>query len=625
MTDVAMRGGSEWTALSRWRIRNFKSIGEADLQFGPLTLLVGPNSSGKSTVIQSILLLVQAAQGESEGSTFPLNGPLVALGGYDDVRFKLAKKASVSVGGTFRFDERRVPGLGGRSFEYWRPMRHFRRTAPVGIRGLVDLSLSFDRGSIDEPGSADISDIRLRVDIPDDAPTSVEVEAIRRGQGEIEEDLERIRVGKLAWPTREDFSLGFTGRVQAMAEELDLQGLALRAGIPHGIVTTWQLGALAALVWVESRTQRPVWRGDLGPGIRDASEGEEPTPEELVVLGEWAQKAAADIGAWDQLRVEDQTLGLPAFLSKERPVLPPNDRVLITSHAHTLIDDVVELLSLDEPVYAPPEALVGGSLVEPSSELHRFLSERVVYLGPLREDPQVTYRSTPAGATGYIGTKGEYMASVLHAGRSREVACPLEDGSLERMRLADALDYWVRRLDLADSVSTRDLGRLGLQLAVSRGGITDLDLTSVGVGVSQLLPVVVMCLLSPPGSLIILEQPELHLHPALQQRLGDFFIACSQTGRQLLVETHSEYLVSRLRRRVAEDERGGLLRQVAVIFAEQTDGESALRRVELNELGGIDHWPTGFFDQTAEESKAILQAGLGKKLRRVRTGDRTGE
>lgn len=143
-----------------------------------------------------------------------------------------------------------------------------------------------------------------------------------------------------------------------------------------------------------------------------------------------------------------------------------------------------------------------------------------------------------------------------------------------------------------------------------------LPLTAVGVGVSQMLPVLVLCLLAEQGSVVLLEQPELHLHPALQQRLADFLIAMVRSGRQLIVETHSEYMVSRLRRRIVEDPDDALLDLAKVVFAERDreTGLTSYRDVELSPYGAIEEWPAGFFDQAAEEERAIILGGV-KKLR----------
>src|SRR5260370_5350352 len=86
--------------IQRWRIRNFKSISKADVNLAPLTLVMGSNSSGKSSLIQSILLLVQAAQGRQLADSVPLNGPIVSLGRFDDVLSKWSSRRQIEIGAT---------------------------------------------------------------------------------------------------------------------------------------------------------------------------------------------------------------------------------------------------------------------------------------------------------------------------------------------------------------------------------------------------------------------------------------------------------------------------------------------------------------------------------------------
>ena len=114
---------------------------------------------------------------------------------------------------------------------------------------------------------------------------------------------------------------------------------------------------------------------------------------------------------------------------------------------------------------------------------------------------------------------------------------------------------------------------MGIGLSVTpRGTGRAVDLTSVGVGVSQVLPVLLLCLLAEPGTLVILEQPELHLHPRLETLLADFLLACARAGRQLLVETHSAHLVNRLRYHIAKDETDSTYELVGLVFAENHHG-----------------------------------------------------
>ena len=203
---------------------------------------------------------------------------------------------------------------------------------------------------------------------------------------------------------------------------------------------------------------------------------------------------------------------------------------------------------------------------------------------------------------------------------------PTKPRSLNKaMKKRDVLSSWVAHLELVEDVKVGQIDRIDDLWNVERHPVLEvrphgldhfLPLSSVGVGVSQVLPVLVECLMADPGSVILLEQPELHLHPALQQRLADFFIAMVRSGRQLIVETHSEYMVSRLRRRIVEDPDDELLGLSKVIFAERDreTGLSSYREVELSPFGAIEEWPAGFFDQAAEEERAIIMGGV-KKLR----------
>ena len=114
--------------------------------------------------------------------------------------------------------------------------------------------------------------------------------------------------------------------------------------------------------------------------------------------------------------------------------------------------------------------------------------------------------------------------------------------------------------------------------------------------------------------MILLEQPELHLHPKLQMDLADFLIACCKSGRQIIVETHSEHMVSRIRRRIAESTNPELEDLVGILFAEQKNGVTEYRSPSINKFGGLgSDWPDGFLDVGAGEMENLLVAGLAKR------------
>jgi hypothetical protein len=273
---------------------------------------------------------------------------------------------------------------------------------------------------------------------------------------------------------------------------------------------------------------------------------------------------------------------------------------------------------IDEKVLVEPSRSSSDLLYRAGVITRRFFGTSVRYLGPLREAPHVLYDPGPTRVD--LGVNGEYSAAVLHAQAQTRVRMPMLQGDGKWTDLASALDYWLQQFGMAKHAQAEDRGRIGIGLRVTPPHVDrSVDLTSVGVGVSQVLPVILLCLLSPPGTLVILEQPELHLHPALQQELGDFLLACVRSGRQLLVETHSEHLINRLRRRVAEDESEQTQRLVRLLFAEQHDGHTNYRVSEVNALGGLDEdWPEGFLDLGAREAQALVGSSLEKRRRRSR-------
>jgi hypothetical protein len=251
-----------------------------------------------------------------------------------------------------------------------------------------------------------------------------------------------------------------------------------------------------------------------------------------------------------------------------------------------------------------------------------------VYLGPLRDDPRVAY---PLGHTVTnlpVGEKGEFTAAYLDEHRHRRVRYITPSNQPANAPLMEAVSGWCQHLGIADEVDVVSRGKLGHELRLAMHG-QPRDPTAVGVGASQLLPVVVLVLGANRDALVLLEQPELHLHPNVQSGLGDF-LARAKPDIRLLVETHSEYLVTRLRLRVAE---GELSREdIAVLFARQKTTEFAVadlgedgdersesstvqrevatvfERLLMDKRGDFESWPEDFFDTLTNDAVALARA-----------------
>jgi predicted ATPase len=125
--------------------------------------------------------------------------------------------------------------------------------------------------------------------------------------------------------------------------------------------------------------------------------------------------------------------------------------------------------------------------------------------------------------------------------------------------------------------------------------------------------VLTICYYVPEGSTILLEQPEIHLHPAVQSGLADVFIdAMKRRGVQLVLESHSEHLLRRLQRRMAEEQiaRG----QVALYFAQEEQGVSRLSALEVDDFGNILNWPPNFFGDEMGDLAAMAEAAMRRQI-----------
>ncbi len=259
------------------------------------------------------------------------------------------------------------------------------------------------------------------------------------------------------------------------------------------------------------------------------------------------------------------------------------------------------------------------SAVDLNDSFFRF---SVRYLGPLRDEPRSLYPLQALSSPTDVGPKGELTAAVLHLNARRQIdfvssrCFQVEKIEIktEKARLREAVIEWLIYLGVAVDLQTSEKGKFGHEFRVKTSHSSEFqDLTNVGVGVSQVLPIVVTCLLAPAGATIILEQPELHLHPAVQARLADFFIAISSLGKQCIIETHGEYLIERMRLRIAGDMRDEVVKNTKIYFFEQKNGETSCRDVVVNRYGAIENWPDDFFDQSQKESERIVLSAIERR------------
>jgi predicted ATPase len=228
------------------------------------------------------------------------------------------------------------------------------------------------------------------------------------------------------------------------------------------------------------------------------------------------------------------------------------------------------------------------------------------YLGPLREYPKRIY-SWSGEQPQDVGQRGEFAIQALLASR--------KDNSQVQEKVA----YWLKELGLIHDFQLQPItaNRQEYELLVRRTpNSPQVSIKDVGFGVSQVLPVLVLCYYAPQGSTIIFEQPEIHLHPSVQAGLADVFIDAIKTRNvQIMIESHSEHLLRRLQRRIAEEAQQFSHQDAALYFCHvDQDGKSILDSLQLDPYGNITNWPNGFFGDEMGDLVAMTEAAMQRQL-----------
>jgi len=228
------------------------------------------------------------------------------------------------------------------------------------------------------------------------------------------------------------------------------------------------------------------------------------------------------------------------------------------------------------------------------------VTERLKYVAPIRER---------IPRHGIVGTM--VYSELAPSGQNLMRVLSTSDITSIRGKLAiDELNHWLgSKFKLLKNIELTDVdtgGTIKTLIADGPRGSTKINLASMGCGISQLVPVVVQTILLPESGCLLIEQPEIHLHPSAQADLADLFIENIRGKRQFIIETHSEHFVLRLRRRIAE----GKVKpeKIGIFFVEKKRGLTRIQKLHLKPNGHFGEWPAGFFEEGFQEALAIAEA-----------------
>lgn len=243
---------------------------------------------------------------------------------------------------------------------------------------------------------------------------------------------------------------------------------------------------------------------------------------------------------------------------------------------------------------------VAFALKEIEYDMNTFM-KNFIHIEPFRNEPKRTELVTNFKFNS-VGPKGENILSTV-IGLNEE-----KDKNKARINLKTEVNYWLNEFDLATAVDVEELRNNTYSLVVKNkftGHIC--NIVDVGVGTSQLLPIIIESVISLNKSVLLIEEPETHIHPNAQAKLAELFVNCvKKYDKQFFIETHSMYLVRQLQILVAKNELSPS--NLGIYYFEQDENGSHIKNMTLSENGQFEEeFPKGFFDVPYQLTKQFME------------------
>ena len=258
------------------------------------------------------------------------------------------------------------------------------------------------------------------------------------------------------------------------------------------------------------------------------------------------------------------------------------------------------------PFYGERRAeFISLTIIKDLSDTLADFFKNIYYMGPQRVKP-VLARTYDKLEYDNVGIDGEYTRFLINEYKNSVIQGYDKD-------LLELITYWiVERMHLAQEISVvRDASKR-YRVIVRNESKVKVDLDQTGFGLSQILPIITQGLLTPVGGVLIIEDPDAHMHPSVQAELVNFFADLVAHGRKIIVESHSDHIVTRMRLLLAKKEITSA--DVNVCFVSNIDGHSEYLSCALTEKGMFSEpLPGGFMDTQENDFKDIIKLQLANK------------
>ncbi|MCP9829307.1 AAA family ATPase [Synechococcus sp. L2F] len=596
------------TILPSLTIGNFKAFrGINHIELAPLTILYGPNSSGKSSILQAILMLAD---------TLALNGNTRDLG--HDNRLRLACNQRTDLGSHANFTHgqgalRRSISLG---FQARKSIIHPSCIRECSLPSILDeisgyqIVLHFS-----EPG-------------PTDSPIANRIDVLY--------GKEKTRLLSYLLDSASD---AFVPNEECITDYISwLEDLRLLADNWETPFCLWELtssfGGHALLPWLANTRSDRLLILEPAAWAEEGEENPDPCRHSLSNQMIWlfkemdlrSDELARILFAFD-IDTQVITWRTQRLIRVDSPTTQGGTQkpleLRVSESMKNALQGAIELkstcsrctpdkLGMSEAsveflrklvvkgIFGLDDYSLEDSLYKIASLLCCFpvplrFAGTIGHIGPLRPQPKRFYSTTSVYSNFPTSPPPEWLKKILQSSEAGIASC---NNWLRRLDI----DYSMKVIQSSDSV-------IGNYITVS---LTDLatdtrhTLCDVGFGLSQIIPIITTAALS-EGQLLMVEQPELHLHPRLQAELGNLFVeSCTKVKpNQWIIESHSELLLLRVRRLI----RDGAISSssVKVIYVDPTRKGSRLKILRIGEDGEmLDDWPAGFFEDKLIEMEGLL-------------------
>jgi len=675
--------------ISKWNVKNFKSIQDQELELAPLTIFCGVNSSGKSSFLQTIGMLTQIARDGIVPKKVFLKGDLFDLGKYEHIFCKQAKAIDdsyeVEIGFTVSLhdDKEHISARIGLT-ELKEPEKE--KNYNCGLKVISFKMIHHKEDNVDD------AFIKWR-----------EIHQIGRSSGHSDDDIGNIetwalKIGRNGEPFEEQLT-GSEPKLDSasLAEISSLTPKKLDNVIPDISFRNFRfLPGKVSFFWhswdenEDTKNEHTIKFIDLITGLpqselfteKEANDytankiTESGIPEDviqhlLMLMANPEDDYNPNDEIWYERKLLDLKFNFKDMFSDFRETNANNKdtyKFNLTDWFKALSkldckekEQIIENIKEETEKYNWLHCIcyyLNEHYVHENTNFRENLFDlpfrlrtardqifslfdsteidkpRIEYLCPLREKPRYEYKKNREKVKDSIGSDTAYniyyaieknikiqnYISPKYFKSTEDFDTSDKSIKMEDMNSIDAFNEWLSYISISDDIRPgKDEGKNDIFKLYMTIGSYQFEPPQLGTGVSQIIPILEKCLLSPPGSVIIIEQPESQMHPKIQSKLADFFIAMALSGRQCLIETHSEYIIEKLRHRIITmPGHIPLYKKTKFYFAEKTDGISFFKDMDFNEYAAPSEWPDGFFDESHKLANKTLDALIKKMKSRAK-------